>query len=272
MGVEAIIIDPRKARCSRMRRTVTEAAKQHERYAAWDSHKLGRSAYRKTFITLTYRQGADWERRHVSEFVKLVRQWMQRRGYPCRYVWVGELQKRGALHYHVLLWVPRRLRLPCPDRCGWWPWGMSKVETARNPVGYMVKYATKTGPEDLKRLPKGVRLHGNGGHVPEARVQLREVLAPAWLREVDGQRWLEARLDAEERDACETELEYLERRQAEEAEWLAYVARYGPKGCPKYRRVSGGFVDLRTGEWIETPWRVVFEQGVVSCVRKEEAA
>jgi hypothetical protein len=270
VGVDPIIIDPRKARCSRMRRTVTEAAKEHERYAAWDSRKLGRSAYRKTFITLTYRQGAEWERCHVSEFIKRARQWMQRRGYPCRFVWVGELQKRGALHYHVLLWVPRRLRLPCPDRCGWWPWGMSKVETARNPVGYMVKYATKTGPDDLKRLPKGVRLHGNGGHDPVARVHLRETLAPAWLREVDDSRRALGMIEDLEHE--ETEAEYWERRMAEEAEWLAYVTRWKDKGFPRYRRVSGGFVDLRTGEWIETPWRVVFEQGVVSCVRKEVAA
>jgi Protein of unknown function (DUF3296). len=39
---------------------------------------------------------------------------MERRGHKLPYVWVAELQKRGALHYHVLLWLPRGLTLPNP--------------------------------------------------------------------------------------------------------------------------------------------------------------
>jgi hypothetical protein len=163
MHAEAVVIDLRKARCQRLRRTVTEAAKLHELEARWASERLGRSAYRKTFITLTYRDGGDWQRRHISDFLANLRKWLQARDAVLMYAWVAELQKRGVLHYHLIVWVPRRLRLPCPDKSGWWPHGMSNIETARNPVGYMVKYATTTRPEDLKRLKKGVRLHGNGG-------------------------------------------------------------------------------------------------------------
>lgn len=264
---EAVVIDPRKARCQRLRRTITEAAKLHERHATWQSRRLGRSAYRKTFITLTYRPGETWEPRHVSRFVRLMRQWFQRRDEACRFAWVGELQKRGALHYHVLVWVPRRLRLPRPDTCGWWPYGMSNIETARNPVGYMVKYATKTRPEDVKRLPKGVRLHGNGGHDPHSRVTLRERLWPMWVHGEWDQRRIEAYTQEQERTA-ETEDEYYARRADEEALWCAYARRYEAKGFPRLLRVSGGFVDLVTGELIETPWAVVVSAGVVRAYLK----
>jgi hypothetical protein len=298
MQGDPIVLDPRKMRCRRLRRTITEAARLHENHTEWDSRRLGRSAYRKTFITLTYRNRGEWERRHISRFVRLMRQWFQRRDHACRFVWVAELQKRGALHYHLVVWVPRRLRLPRPDVCGWWPHGSSKIETARNPIGYMVKYATKTTPDALKRLPKGVRLHGNGGHDPQARVSLREKLLPGWVHDrryqqmaehyeaedasrqawerrriqlhgfhSDGttwSRWVDPEYDVQE------EIEHYERQAAEEAEWLAYTAKYATKGLPRFQRVSGGMVDLRTGELLPTPWLVNYEHGQLTITKKPE--
>jgi hypothetical protein len=278
---EAFIPDPRKARTWRLRRTVKEAARLLEANAEFDSMKLGRSAYRKTFITLTYQADGDWSPRHISEYVKRLRQWMQRKGHGCSYVWVAELQKRGALHYHMLVWVPRRLRLPRPDRCGWWPHGMSNIETARSPVGYMVKYASKTRPDDLLRLPKGVRLHGNGGLDPVSRVSMRERFAPAWFRAVDDQRygeWLEAE-EARRNEPLPPEgsqawwdayADELERRRVEEERWVAYAQQYAAKGFPKFRRVTGGYVDLVTGEFFETPWRVDIQHGMVMVYPKTE--
>lgn len=298
MEAEAIVLDPRKMRCRRLRRTITEAARLHEQRTDWHSRQLGRSAYRKTFITLTYRNRGEWERRHISRFVRLMRQWFHRRDHACRFVWVAELQKRGALHYHLVVWVPRRLRLPRPDVCGWWPHGSSKIETARNPIGYMVKYATKTTPDALKRLPKGVRLHGNGGHEPHDRVHLRETLMPAWLHEhrdeqrfahdaaeeAISQAWKLRRIELHRFHPSGTisrfyadplydpqdEIEYYERLQAEEAEWIAYSAKYAAKGLPSVMRVTGGMVDLRTGELIPTPWRVSFDSGVLTITKKPE--
>ncbi len=264
MHAEAVVIDPRKSRCQRLRRTVTEAAKLHERHASWQSRRLGRSAYRKTFITLTYRPGEAWQARHISRYVRLMRQWFQRRDEVCRFAWVGELQGRGALHYHLLVWVPRRLRLPRPDQSGWWPHGMSNIETARNPVGYMVKYATKTRPEDVKRLPKGVRLHGNGGHDPGSRVTLRERLWPVWVQREWDQRRVGSWVDEMERGK-ETDDERRARLVDEESQWCTYARRYEAKGFPRLQRVCGGFVDLVTGELIETPWVVSVDRGVV-CV------
>lgn len=281
MDAESIVLDPRQMRCRRLRRTITEAAKSHERQTDWEGLHQGRSAYRKTFITLTYRNRGEWERCHISRFVRLMRQWFQRRDHACRFVWVAELQKRGALHYHLVVWVPRRLRLPRPDACGWWPHGSSKIETARNPIGYMVKYATKTTPDALKRLPKGVRLHGNGGHDVRARVQLRERLMPGWVQVWHDQRRIdhyvaeqeerEQPLPPEDSDAWWSHrIAYEERRDAEERQWLAYRDRWEAKGLPSFQRVSGGMVDLRTGEYIPTPWCVSYERGALTLTRKME--
>jgi len=303
---ESIVIDPRKARVDRLRASIREACKLHEQEADWQSRRLGRSAYRKTFITLTYRDGGDWQRRHISDFLDRLRKWLCTRDAVLMYAWVAELQKRGALHYHLIVWVPRRLRLPRPDASGWWPHGMSNVETARNPIGYMVKYATKTRPDDLKRLKKGVRLHGNGGHRPANRVALREKLAPWWLRQADEARRTAAWLAQVEADQAwqarrvrvahrfadgslgyrwddpagppfeseawwQARVEAEERHEAAKAQWAAYADRYYAKGCPKYRRVSGGFVDLLTGELLPTPWRVTVACGVVTAHRAPEA-
>ncbi|WP_049620996.1 rolling circle replication-associated protein [Frateuria defendens] len=257
MDAEAIVLEPRQMRCRRLRRTITQAAKLHEMRADYDSQGLGRSAYRKTFITLTYRHRGEWERCHVSRFIRLMRQWFQRRGAACRFVWVAELQKRGALHYHVVVWVPRRLRLPRPDVCGWWPHGSSKIETARNPIGYMVKYATKTRPEDLKRLPKGVRLHGNGGHDDSARIALRETLLPGWARD---QAFVSRFLAASAmRNALIESGDY----DPDDDACDAITA-------PAVLRCSGGLVDLRTGEYVPTPWCVEFRHGVLTLSKKPE--
>lgn len=132
-------------------------------------------------VTLTYREVDGWHAQHVKRFLDHVRKWMHRRhGGALRYTWVAELQQRGAVHYHVLVWLPRGLTMPMPDKQGWWTHGVTRVEWARNPVGYMVKYATKfQGRTDF---PKGLRLHGSGGFEAEGRDWRHWQALPGWLR------------------------------------------------------------------------------------------
>lgn len=156
-------------------------------------------------------------------------------------MWVAELQRRGALHYHVVVFVPRHLRLPRPDACGWWPHGLSKVETARSPVGYLTKYATKTRPEDLARLPKGVRLHGNGGLGAFMRSFYRLALWPRWMRE---------RADVEVRLLG-----------SDEAEALGLSP-----GLSDIRKGPGGWWDRDTGALYRSPWRAVKLPGPGHCI------
>ena len=136
--------------------------------------------YRVAMVTLTYKDRDTWAKRHVSDFLMHCRKFLQRRGFGFRYTWVAELQKRGAVHYHVLIWLPRLQKLPKPDEQGWWPHGMSKIEWTRNAVGYIAMYAGKD--EDITQFPKGLRICGSGGLDKNRRMERRWWLSPAWVR------------------------------------------------------------------------------------------
>jgi hypothetical protein len=142
-------------------------------------------------VTLTYAPELEWERNHISRYMRNVRSWLYRRGIPVRYVWVAELQRRGAVHYHVLLWVPKGLKLPKPDEAGWWPYGMSRIEKVRKGSGYLAKYQSK-GTTLAQWYPPNCRLWADGGLDKEGQRHKRYYLAPWWAR----QRWqLEAGAD-----------------------------------------------------------------------------
>jgi len=129
-------------------------------------------------VTLTYADGAVWSTRDVSRYIERVRKWCLRRRVRVGYQWVIELTQRGRPHYHVLLWLPKGFRVPKPDQSGMWQRGLSRIETARRPVGYLVKYATK-GEEGT--LPFGARLFGVGGGQPLTKLAAHRAGVPAWL-------------------------------------------------------------------------------------------
>jgi hypothetical protein len=166
-------IDTEAARLKRMRRRVCKAAQLHQ------SDDL--TGLRPAMVTLTYRQCDDWNGKHVSEAIKRCRQWLARRGHRMRYVWTAELQERGAIHYHIVTWLPDgQDRPPFWDKQGWWPHGSSRSEWARNAVGYIVSYASKV--LDKQRLPCGARMHGAGGFTPHQRKLMAFHARPTWLR------------------------------------------------------------------------------------------
>jgi len=133
------------------------------------------------FCTLTYRGVDDWQPGHISRCLKAVRKWCKRRGVPFRYVWVAELQKRGALHYHLAIWLPKRIQLPKFDKQGWWPHGMTQRVIAKNAVGYLMKYLSKVSP--FHQFPKGARLHGFGGLTQQARSICAWLNLPSWCKQ-----------------------------------------------------------------------------------------
>lgn len=155
-----------------MRRSVVAAAdalKCRSREPAWWC----------CFVTLTYRPGASWRPKHMSLFLEALRNELGRR-VPLRYVWVMELTRAGVPHYHVALWLPSGTKLAKPDQSGAWPHGSTRIERARAPVGYLIKYATK-GSSTLS-LPRGARLYGAGGLGREARAEVRWWLLPNYVR------------------------------------------------------------------------------------------
>jgi hypothetical protein len=146
--------------------------------------ELRHTRFKPAMLTLTYRAVGDWHPHHISDLLRHIRNWLKRRGHAMRYVWVAELQQRGALHYHVLLWLPRGLTVPMPDKQGWWPHGSTRVEWARKCAGYLAKYASKLDSKVGIGFPKGGRLHGRGGLEEFGRAVAQWFNLPQWAREV----------------------------------------------------------------------------------------
>ena len=80
-------LDPFLTRLRRLRRSVLTAARMHE-------FELRHKAFKPAMLTLTYRQVGDWQPHHISELLRRIRNWLQRRGHRLRYVWVAELQQQ----------------------------------------------------------------------------------------------------------------------------------------------------------------------------------
>lgn len=141
------------------------------------------------FVTLTYKGVSDWRADHMSKAVQGFRNWCQSNKIACRYTWVGELQKRGAVHYHLLAWLPKGVRMPKWDtvtrkRGGWrdafWPHGMTNTQVAFSGVGYLMKYLSKLG--ELTIFPKGLRLYGIGGLCTDGRAVRCWHNLPEWAK------------------------------------------------------------------------------------------
>lgn len=158
---DAFLVDQEAMRLKRLKKNVITSARYH-------THDLKGQRYKACMVTLTYREDADWDAKQISRYLDCVKQWLKRRGYPCRYVWVYELTKRGRPHYHVLFWMPKGLSMPKADKRGWWRQGMTQTVWARNAVGYLAKYASKGNGDQV--IPKGVRLYGIGGLSASSRL------------------------------------------------------------------------------------------------------
>jgi len=202
-------------RCKRMKTSVGHVA----RLLHFEAHgEREAQRWNKKFITLTYRNADDWSPNHIRSFVQVLYKWCLRNRVRARYVWVAELQARGALHYHMVLWLPKGKFMPTPDKQGWWPHGSTNVVTAHNPVAYIAKYASKTTGAQALGYPKGARMHGFGGLTGESKRHVRYWMAPMWVRDA-----LSGRADI--------------------------------------RKVSGGYMDKFSGEFLPSPWRVMVGPG-----------
>jgi hypothetical protein len=171
--------DQRAKRLRKMKQNVITAARLHHEEATRGSCR-GRWA----MLTLTYRDDQRWVADQVGKLLNRLRDYASRTGFRARYTWVLELTKRGRPHYHVLVWLPKGRSLPKPDKQGWWEHGLTRIEWARNAIGYLAKYASKGDDYDLTTLPKGARLSGVGGLSKESRTELRWWKLPQWVREV----------------------------------------------------------------------------------------
>ena len=180
-GAEAFhVVERVKSRLRRMKHGVITSARLLNEQATANGTRT-----RAAMVTLTYAPGQCWNPRHISETLAACRKWHNRLGIRMRYVWVAEMQQRGAVHYHIVFWMPRGYKLPKFDQRGWWPYGMSNAEWCRNAVGYVAKYASKG--KDGPPFPKGIRISGAGGLDVEGRRIARYWRAPQECREFLGE-------------------------------------------------------------------------------------
>ena len=158
--------------------------------AVWASghlHGIAERGHRPAvcwFVTLTYVGVNDWRAQHISKACRLFRKWCKSKRLPCRYTWVAELQTRGAVHYHLLAWLPPGVQMPHWDAVRgpntWWPHGMSNTQQAKSGVGYLMKYLSKLG--EFHRFPKGLRLYGIGGLCEKGRKVRVWLNLPEWVK------------------------------------------------------------------------------------------
>lgn len=162
---DGFTLDKAQRRLSMLRMHVGVSARAHLAEAP-------RAGWEVLMVTLTYRPGESWEAGHMADFMAHVRKWHKRNHLKARYVWVAEIQDgkrrtdgqgRGAIHYHVGLWVPQGTRLPMPDKQGWWPHGSTRIEVAKGAVQYLLHYLKKGDTKNYGQMPKGARIYGVGG-------------------------------------------------------------------------------------------------------------
>lgn len=147
---EVIVVDLFRDRLAKMRRRIFAWADAADKVKAV-------SGARTIMVTLTYRGVDDYAPGHIGSYLKTVKGSLGKK--LIGWAWVAEIQSRGAVHYHLLLLVTKDAKIKTPDESGQWPWGMSRVETARTAY-YLGVYAGKGDQKDLSRFPKGLRLYG----------------------------------------------------------------------------------------------------------------
>lgn len=186
-----ITIDPLQSRVTRLRKGLGIAAKQ--------LHNQGARNQQIWMQTLTYAgTNRDWRPEHISRYLDAMRKWHYAAtgSKKLRYAWVAELQQRGVIHYHVIVWLDGGLTPPKgdmawkrKDRAGlvhWeppmWPHGMTRRDKSTAPVAYLMKYASKVESKNVGSYPHGARIHGAGGMDASGRAIRRWVLWPAYVQ------------------------------------------------------------------------------------------
>lgn len=178
-----------RKRIARMKKGVWFSGQLHESMC----HRKGHRPDVAWFVTLTYIGVNDWSPEHLTRATDAYRRFCRRLGVPARYLWVSELQRRGAVHYHLVAWLPRGVRMPKWDvvtvspsgRCisPIWPHGMAnrqKVRERRSSIGYLMKYLSKTTPFHV--FPDGLRLFGVGGLDAQSRAVRTWSNLPEWAK------------------------------------------------------------------------------------------
>jgi len=156
------LIDMFDKRYQRMREKISEWA------GVMDMLKKEIPGSRLIMITLTIKKINDYSPGIITGYLKDLKRRLGKNLYG--FAWVAEMQKRGAVHYHLLVMVPKFTRVPMPDKSGMWKWGSSRVEKAKTAY-YLCVYIGKERQKELSRYPKSCRTYAVSYRLPEGRIK-----------------------------------------------------------------------------------------------------
>lgn len=176
-----------RKRLKRLRRNVWFAGRLHGGLSERKGHRPDAAH----FVTLTYVGVNDWSPEHLTRATDAFRRHCKRMGVPARYLWVAELQKRGAVHYHLVAWLPKGVRMPHWDKShiapsgrrieAFWTHGMSNTQPVKSSaIAYLMKYLSKA--TEFHVFPAGLRLFGVGGLDDQSRCIRSWTNLPEWAK------------------------------------------------------------------------------------------
>jgi hypothetical protein len=148
----------------------------------------GNPDYKFIMVTLTYAPEYKWQPNHIRTFMLSMKKLLGDSLHG--YAWVAELQKRGAIHYHIMFLVPVMFEVgedfPYPDQAGLWPYGFTRAEVARSPF-YLVTYLGKEYQKDFSKFPKGIRVFAvyirDWDEKKDLRFQSLRPMQQLWVKE-----------------------------------------------------------------------------------------
>lgn len=125
-------------------------------------------------IGLTYKNPEDYSPGDINDYMKKIKQMLGDK--LIAFAWVAEMQRRGALHYHVLLVMEKGKKLPKPDASGMWSKGSSSIAKAKS-FYYICEYVGKEYQKNFDAYPKSARLYAASIRHPEALQRAYKVLS-----------------------------------------------------------------------------------------------
>ncbi len=213
---EVLEIDVYSSRVRKLQKAVRNSAHILDSAAHCDDQKV---RWRRLFVTLTYAKDDAYEPGQMTLFSQRVRDWFKREcgDTRMRMVWVMELTKRGRPHYHCMIWVRARDYFPNPHKAGWWPHGFAHVLSSKVHINRPVAYMAKYASKFTSEQAKHVPKGARLYGVNGATTEGKRVI-----------RW-----------------------------WRAPIfARDHFGGAADIRKVTGGYVNRTTGEFLASEWKV----------------
>jgi hypothetical protein len=138
--------------------------------------------YNNYSITLNYNNSTAYDKSHITNFHKALREFCRRRNINYRLLWrleFGEINKRE--HYHCALWIDPSIKLADLPINKWWKNGWINKQRTRH-ITKWINYISKPSGA-IPASFRGSRLYGHGGLSLALTETFRYYKAPQWIKD-----------------------------------------------------------------------------------------